>query len=244
MKKLNNKLSIFLGPYAKGEVDTLSTGYACEVDQPVVAVRNGSARTRGGILCNTASFLILSTWPYYIIRSAKSSSDWTLNELDAYNVKISFQGPPMFFHMPALPEPTIDQEILTTLSADDTATEDNYTLLTQLDQAMFPDEREESAVDDFMVTLFRLLGYALRPRIIRTRKEMRLLICGEYRFAKADIVIIDKSQNDIILLVQEDKRLGGYLDPLPQLVAEAISAFQSNNLRRVASGLDPLENKV
>ncbi|KAN0085835.1 hypothetical protein V8E55_006969 [Tylopilus felleus] len=150
----------------------------------------------------------------------------------------------MFFHMPALPEPTIDQEILTTLSADDTATEDNYTLLTQLDQAMFPDEREESAVDDFMVTLFRLLGYALRPRIIRTRKEMQLLICGEYRFAKADIVIIDKSQNDIILLVQEDKRLGGYLDPLPQLVAEAISAFQSNNLRRVASGLDPLENKV
>ena len=37
-----------------------------------------------------------------------SGSDWTLNELDAYDVKINFRVP-MFFRMPALPEPTVGQ---------------------------------------------------------------------------------------------------------------------------------------
>ncbi|KIJ07131.1 hypothetical protein PAXINDRAFT_38846, partial [Paxillus involutus ATCC 200175] len=179
-----------------------------------------------------------------IIRSAKAGSEWTQNELDAYNIKLSFQNATTFFNTPVLPEPTVNQEVLTTVSADDTVIEDNYRLLTQLDLAMLPAEAGESAVDDFAVELFHALGYTHRPRAVRTRKEIRLLICGEYKYAKPDVCIIDRSKDDIILLVQEDK--GFVRDPNPSapLVAEAIAAFQTNNVRRVTSGLDPLEDKI
>ena len=179
-----------------------------------------------------------------IIRLPKSGSEWTQNELDAYNIRISFQNAATFFNTPVLPQPAVSEEVLMTESADDTVTEENYRLLTQMELAMVPDEAEESAVDDFAVALFHALGYTHRPRAVRTRKEIRLLICGEYKHAKPDVCIIDRSRDDIILLTQEDKRFGGDPNPSPQLVAEAIAAFQSNNARRLASGLDPLENKV
>ncbi|KAJ7253258.1 hypothetical protein C8J57DRAFT_1237595 [Mycena rebaudengoi] len=38
--------------------------------------------------------------------------------------------------------------------------------------------------------------------------------------------------NDILLLVQEDKRLDNNADPEPQVIAEAIAAFQRNNFTR------------
>jgi len=57
-----------------------------------------------------------------------------------------------------LPGPTVNQEVLTTVSADDTVIEENYRLLTQLDLAMFPAEAEESAV---AVALFHALEYTL-----------------------------------------------------------------------------------
>jgi hypothetical protein len=43
--------------------------------------------------------------------------------------------------------------------------------------------------------------------VARTRMDLPLLICGESRHAKTDVCIIDRSQNNILLLVQEDKRL-------------------------------------
>jgi len=49
-----------------------------------------------------------------IIRSAKSGSDWTQNELDSYNIRISFQNATTFFNTPPLPGPTVNQEVLTT----------------------------------------------------------------------------------------------------------------------------------
>src|SRR5258708_22552249 len=179
-----------------------------------------------------------------IIRSAKSGSDWTQNELDAYNVRISFQNVAILFNTPALPATNVNQEILMAESADDTVVEENYELLSQLDLAMHPVEAVESSVDDFTLALFRTLGYNHRPHVVRSRPEIRLLICGEYKYAKPDVCIIDRSRNDIVLLVQEDKRFGGDPDPFPQLVAEGVAAFQNNNARRMASGLDPLESKV
>jgi len=107
-----------------------------------------------------------------------------------------------------------------------------------------PSEPEESAVGDFAVALFESLGYLNRPRAIRTRKELRFFICGEFKYAKPDICIIDRNANDVILLVQEDKRFGGDINPHGQLIAEAIAAFQNNNARRRSVGLDPWNSKV
>ncbi|KAF8332395.1 uncharacterized protein EI90DRAFT_3055506 [Cantharellus anzutake] len=90
----------------------------------------------------------------------------------------------------------------------------------------------ESAVDDFAAGLFRALGYARRNRVVHTRKT--------------DVCIIDRDQNDILLLVQEDKRYeeGDGADPEAQLIAEAIAAFDTNNKQRVRADLDSLDEKI
>ncbi|RPD68247.1 hypothetical protein L226DRAFT_435819, partial [Lentinus tigrinus ALCF2SS1-7] len=53
-----------------------------------------------------------------LIRSAKSSSDWTANDLAAYNIQVQYQDAPTFFGVDHLPAPAIDQEVLTTTKAD------------------------------------------------------------------------------------------------------------------------------
>ena len=73
---------------------------------------------------------------------------------------------------------------------------------------MMPSTPGESAVDDFAVASFRPFGYGRHLRAIRTRKELRFLVYGEYKYAKPDVWIIDRDANDVILLVQEDKQLG------------------------------------
>lgn len=118
-------------------------------------------------------------------------------------------------------------------------------LLTYLDLAMIPDTGE-TAVDDFAVKLFNILGYARRHRVARTRVDLPLFICGETRHVKTDVCIVDRSQNNILLLVQEDKRLMK-LEPFhaqAQLVAEAVAAFNENNAQRQVAGLPPLDEKV
>ena len=139
----------------------------------------------------------------------------------------------------------IDQELLNILDADTMRQDRNAELIGLLDLAMIPDEGE-TAVDDFAVELFKVLGYVRRQRLARTRVDLPLLICGEERHAKTDVCIVDRSQNDILLLVQEDKRLQ-QLEPVnarAQLVAEAVAAFNENNAQREAMGLPPLVSKV
>ena len=76
--------------------------------------------------------------------------------------------------------------------------------------------------------------------------DLPLLICGEERHAKTDVCIVDRSQNNILLFVQKEKKLQ-QLEPVnaqAQLVAEAVAAFNENNAQREAIGLSPLVSKV
>ncbi|KAF8548141.1 hypothetical protein OG21DRAFT_1516623 [Imleria badia] len=104
----------------------------------------------------------------------------------------------------------------------------------------------ESVVDDFAAVLFRALGYTKRNCVACTWRDMSLFICGEFKLARTDVCIIDCDHNDILLLVQEDKRYeeGGGGDPEAQLTAEAIAAFGINNEQRVKADLDPLEEEI
>lgn len=115
-----------------------------------------------------------------------------------------------------------------------------------LDLALNPEPDEESAVADFTVSLFRLLGYVSHRRVARTHKDIRLFICEEESHAKTDVCLIDSQENDILLVVQEDKYFhNDALAAQYQLVAEAIAAFDYNNrIRRTYAGLLPLESKV
>lgn len=180
-----------------------------------------------------------------LIRSAKSGSDWTVNELDSYNIHLKQQEALEFFGLPALPDPVVDQELLQHLEADDMQQDRNAELINLLDLAMVS-STGETAVDDFAVELLKLTGYVRRNRVARTRKDLPLLICGEWRHAKTDVCIVDRQQNDILLLVQEDKRLEDRepFDARAQLVAEALAAFAENNASRQNIGLHPLESKV
>ncbi|KAF8343594.1 hypothetical protein F5887DRAFT_1283444 [Amanita rubescens] len=173
-----------------------------------------------------------------LIRSAKFGSDWTSHELAAYNIVVEYQADAAtFFGTPNLPQPgtTLNPAVLTAGGA--------YELLHMMDLAMSPAPEEESAVDDFAVLLLRALGYTTRGRVLRTRKDIPLIICGEARHAKTDVCIID--QNEILLLVQEDKQHLDSSDPEPQLIAEAIAAFAANNQTRQRTlNQPPLDSKV
>jgi hypothetical protein len=144
-----------------------------------------------------------------------------------------------------LPQPTVDEELLNVSDADNMQQDRLAELINLLDLAMIP-EMGETAVDDFAVELFKVMGYVRRNRVARTRADLPLFICGEQRHAKTDVCIIDRAQNDILLLVQEDKRLehGEPTNARAQLVAEGVAGFNENNSNREAVGLSPLAEKV
>jgi hypothetical protein len=179
-----------------------------------------------------------------IIRTAKSGSDWTINELDAYNIQIVFQDSATFFGQAQLPLPAHHPDLATFQTADEMVDDDSYQVVRYMDLAMDPVPGEESAVDDLAMQLLRTMGYASRAlhRDLRSRKDIPLLICGEWKHAKTDVCIIDR--DEILLLVQEDKRHKEPGDPRPQLVAEAIAAVQSNNEVRRRAGSAELDFKM
>lgn len=141
-----------------------------------------------------------------------------------------------------MPQPSVDQELLTIADAG---------LMQQDRHAMFVDfamisDRGGTGVVDFSVELFKVLGYANRSRLACTRMSLPLFICGETRRTRTDVYIVDRFRNDILLLVQEDKRLehGESFNRRAQLVAEAVAAFNENNLSREELRLPPLAAKV
>lgn len=177
-----------------------------------------------------------------LIRSAKSGNDWTINDLEAYNITIVAQDAATFFDQPVSPQLALNQKLLTNLGAEEMVDEEDYKLVRYMDLAMNPIPGEESAVTDFAMRLLRAIGYENRYRDLRSRKSIPLFICGMWMYAKTDICTMD--QNEILLVVQEDKRHMEPGDPKPLVIAEAIAAFQSNNTsRRDIMGLPPLESK-
>ena len=180
-----------------------------------------------------------------LIRASKSGNDWTPNDLLAYNIRIEHQDSRTFFGVPDLPQPHVDNEVLTASDANATTHDDTYALLRTMDLAMNAIPGEESAVDDFAVHLFKAVNYTGRAvgRVARTRKDLPFWACGQQRHAQTDVCIMDAS--DILLLVQEDKRHMDGSDPEPLIIAEAIAAFHSNNETRVRTlDLPPLQSKV
>jgi hypothetical protein len=112
-----------------------------------------------------------------------------------------------------------------------------------MDLAMNPVPGEESAVADFAMELLKATGHDSRDRFLRTRKDIPLFLCGTWSRAKATVYLTDN--NEIILLVQEDKQHLERGNPRPQLIAEAIAAAQTKNtVRETVLNLAPLEYKL
>ena len=178
-----------------------------------------------------------------IVRLAKSGSNWTSNELVSYNIIIQEHDEAQFFHGP-LPEyvgPLGFIEHEDRIQGLDAA---SLSLIKRLDLAMNILEGEESAVVDFAVELLRVMGYERHDTVVRTRKTIRLLMCGQLVLTKTDVCLMDSS-SQILLILQEDKSQINPSDPEAQLIAEAIAAFQENNAKRVNDlFLELLETQV
>ncbi|KAJ6453308.1 hypothetical protein C8R45DRAFT_1039186 [Mycena sanguinolenta] len=79
-----------------------------------------------------------------------------------------------------------------------------------------------ATIDLFAEKILEKLRYAKDRRIIIIRQALPLFICGLNYNAQTDVCILDS--NDILLLVQQDKRLDNGDDPEPQVIAEHSSA--------------------
>jgi hypothetical protein len=177
----------------------------------------------------------------HLIRSAKPGSDWTESELAAYHITVVSQDKQEFFGVPNLPAPARPSLVgfMTTEDRQHAADNETRKLLHYLDLALDPKVGQEAAVDNFAARLLEKLGYDDGDRIIFIRRALPLVICGVSSLAQTDICVMD--DNEVLLLVQEDKRLLSVKDPEPQVIAEAIAAYAVNNKVRVGSlNLAPL----
>ncbi|KAF8556496.1 hypothetical protein OG21DRAFT_615014 [Imleria badia] len=180
-----------------------------------------------------------------LIRSTKSGSEWTKNEHRAYNITVTPQNVATFFGNPTLPQPSVHQVILDNeeYPANGIVDKDDRKFFFYLEEAMAIPPGEESAVDDFTAHLLALLGYDVVNRFIRQRKDIPLFMCWGQTHANTDVCVVDRNLG-ILLLVQEDKRHLEEADPEPQLIAEAIAAFQHNNTRLQRIGVQPIQKKT
>ena len=181
-----------------------------------------------------------------LIRSAKSGSDWTTNELQAYNIRVSAQSPDTFYGRP-LPTVadlnTLDPHLVSGTLTTEGISDETYRLLQYLDLASKANAGQESAIDDVAKEILRVLGYEKRGLLLRSRYPIPLLICGESRAAQTDVALIQGSST-ILLVVQEDKIAVSPHDPEPQVIAEAIAAFQWNNRNRARLDQPELDSMI
>ncbi|KAK0470706.1 hypothetical protein IW261DRAFT_1572894 [Armillaria novae-zelandiae] len=172
-----------------------------------------------------------------IIRSAKSGSDWSSNDLISYNITIRRLSSDSFFgYRPNTIPDAIDPAFLTaTVPPDEHLSDGTYRLLQYLDLA---NSGQESTIDDFAKELLRLLGFEERGTLLRSRYSVPLNICGDdRRSAQTDLCLI-QGTTTILLVIQEDTTLVSEA----RVIADAVAAFQYNNTARDRNGLDPLDS--
>lgn len=164
------------------------------------------------------------------IRSCRSGSEWTANELIAFNIEVVNIGEEEFFGE-SIDAIELSEVLADVLEIDDPSQAKDRTTfrsLRYLDLAMQPEEGQESDVDVFAVEVLRMMNYEDMRHIVCIHKDIKLLMCGQQTHAKMDVCVLD--MNDILLLIQEDKSHINRAYAEPQMIAEAIAAFQVNNL--------------
>jgi hypothetical protein len=169
-----------------------------------------------------------------ITRACKSGSKWTQNDLKAFNIRVLEKSGDEFFGF-SLEEISLDGIPGGLINFEHPNDDDpeSHDILGYLDSATI--EFEESAVDDFAHELLKVLEFKKNWQLVRTKKDIRLFMCGKDTHAKTDVCIVDKK--GIFFLLQEDKShikpQTKFLNPEPQIIAEAIAAFQHNNSIRM-----------
>lgn len=97
----------------------------------------------------------------------------------------------------------------------------------------------ESKVDDFAHFALTVCGFKKHDSLIHERHWISLWICGEEKSAEANVCMVDPDTK-MIQVIKENKAARNIQSPEPQVIAEAISAFQHNNHIRQSMGLPAL----
>jgi len=178
-----------------------------------------------------------------LLRSAKSGSDWTRNELMAYNIRIVPQTPERFFGSAAAGVSLAELDPLIITGSTDTPNLSDTTLryLTYLDLATHASQ--ESVIDEFSRQTLDLLGYSERGLALLTRYNIPLTICADNKYAQTDVCLVD-GRSMILLILQEDKTMFNSSNPEPQVIAEAIASYQYNNDKRERRGMPILDKMI
>lgn len=99
-----------------------------------------------------------------LIRSAKSGSDWGLNDLNALHIEVKARDMQTFFQIPQLPAATVSPVLLNNLNMPNTPmTKQERQFFQRLQLTMMP-YYEESKIDDFASLLFSIYGLPAVPR--------------------------------------------------------------------------------
>ncbi|KAH9970010.1 hypothetical protein BGW80DRAFT_1562443 [Lactifluus volemus] len=178
-----------------------------------------------------------------LIRSAKSSSDWSCNDLVAYNITVVAQSPEDFFCTNTEPSlDDIDPSLINSAVYADNVDESTFHYLTFLDLAT--KAAQKTWIDEFARQTLLILGFEERELVMITGLPIPLTICGDdRRTAQTDVCLLSR-QSTILLIVQGDKTLFNGSDPEPQVIAEAIAAYRYNNMKRQTGGLPTLDTMI
>ncbi|KAH9026747.1 hypothetical protein EDB85DRAFT_161849 [Lactarius pseudohatsudake] len=170
-----------------------------------------------------------------LIRSPKSGSDWTTNELIAYNITVTTWSPQQFHWYPKPSLVGLDPALIDSAVDAENVPDHTFRYLTHLDLAT--NTGQKSLIADFSRETLRLLGYEERGLVLGTRYTIPMTICGDNRrTAQTDICLLDR-QSMILLVLKE----GDSTQPEPQVIAGAIAAYQHNNEKRQTRGLAALD---
>lgn len=144
-----------------------------------------------------------------IIRSAKSGSSWTENELRAYNITIQSQDADadnFFGGHHVLSIDGLDPHLFTPhpFAIVNGASPLTRRLLNSLTLAST--ENEESSIDTFVQCVMEIAGFGEwdLDLSVCVRRRVPLMICGNKSAAAVDVCILQRSTK-MLLLIQEDK---------------------------------------
>ncbi|KAF7376520.1 hypothetical protein MSAN_00068000 [Mycena sanguinolenta] len=153
-----------------------------------------------------------------ITRIAKSASNWTHKDTEAYNLPfVPGRSASTFFEVTQLPAPPVSNEILTCTNADEATSDDNYHLLSCRHCRTSQLRRRPPSPTSSWLFSRRWDRLDRTPAARATSLDDRSRGTGGSR------------DTNVVLLVQEGRRMGGPgPDPAyPQFIAQAIAAYQS-----------------
>ena len=117
----------------------------------------------------------------------------------------------------------------------DHVTDDTFQYLTHLHLAI-----NEGLIADFSQKTLQILGFVERGQVLSMHFKIPLRICDDEQSAQTDVCLLTRYQMTLLIL-QEDKMVLNSSQPEPQVIAQAIAAYQYNNARRTIEGFPTLD---